>query len=316
MRKTNGYYMAKYLKSNFFVLLCELVIVLLLSLICAVILESQPVWLAPTLATVAYLMAELRFMMAYVATNARHEQELEWFKTASAEQVAGEPESRPDAEPTDADAPAVTEEDQQPEQTDEAEFRLMMAYVATNARHEQELAWAKDAGAEQAESEPESQPDAEPTDADVPAVTEEDQQPKQTDEADDSYAEQEAVGEEPVEEEPVEQEFDEEEPTEEEIRENFSNDEPVGQSKDEQEPIQPELKQISMDMDEPEQSELSQESSDDEQDEEGELEMEAISLDTKVNVDDLTMDEGELATDTLEIGEIDEPSGSYKRRLP
>lgn len=70
MKKSNGYYMRSYLKNNWLVLVCELVIVLLLALICTVVVGGQPTWLTPAMAVTAYLLAELRFMMAYVATVA------------------------------------------------------------------------------------------------------------------------------------------------------------------------------------------------------------------------------------------------------
>jgi hypothetical protein len=73
--KKNGNYLGKYLKSNALVLLCELAVVLLLGFICSFIVDADPLWLAPVLAFVAYLMAELRFMMAYVATNVRRDRE-------------------------------------------------------------------------------------------------------------------------------------------------------------------------------------------------------------------------------------------------
>lgn len=73
MSNNNGHYMIKYLKNNAIVLLCELIVVLLLGLICTIILGGEPMWLAPLLAVIAYFMAELRFMMAYVATNVRRD---------------------------------------------------------------------------------------------------------------------------------------------------------------------------------------------------------------------------------------------------
>ena len=50
--RTNGYYFGKYLKDNALVLLCELIVVLLLSVICCIILGGEPLWLAPTLTAV------------------------------------------------------------------------------------------------------------------------------------------------------------------------------------------------------------------------------------------------------------------------
>jgi hypothetical protein len=63
--------LGRYLKENVVVLLFELIIVVLLAYICSLMLGGEPVWLAPVLAVFAYLMAELRFMMAYVANASR-----------------------------------------------------------------------------------------------------------------------------------------------------------------------------------------------------------------------------------------------------
>ena len=71
--KKNENYIGKYLKSNALVLVCELAVVLLLGFICAFIVNADPLWLAPVLAFVAYLMAELRFMMSYMAEQARRD---------------------------------------------------------------------------------------------------------------------------------------------------------------------------------------------------------------------------------------------------
>lgn len=114
MEKTNGYYVAKYLKNNALVLVCELVVVLLLSLICSIIMEAEPMWLAPLIAVVTYLVAELRFMMAYVATNARHEHDMAVAK--------GEIDEAEDEETAEA-------EDEQP--TPVADAALFMAAAVT-----------------------------------------------------------------------------------------------------------------------------------------------------------------------------------------
>ena len=63
----------RYFKENLVVLLFELIIVVLLACICSLMLGGEPVWLAPTLAVFAYLMAELRFMMSYMAEQARRD---------------------------------------------------------------------------------------------------------------------------------------------------------------------------------------------------------------------------------------------------
>jgi len=67
MKQSNSRYFKNYFKHNGVVLICELLIVLLLSLVCTILLKAQPAWLAPVLAVAAYMLAELRFMMAYVA---------------------------------------------------------------------------------------------------------------------------------------------------------------------------------------------------------------------------------------------------------
>lgn len=69
MKKGIGYYMRSYLKSNALVLFFELIVIVLLALVCAMLLGGTPLWLGPAMAFVAYLLAELRFMMAYVASN-------------------------------------------------------------------------------------------------------------------------------------------------------------------------------------------------------------------------------------------------------
>lgn len=66
-QNNNARYIKNYLKHNGIVLICELLIVLLLSIICTILLGGSPKWLAPVLAVAAYLLAELRFMMAYMA---------------------------------------------------------------------------------------------------------------------------------------------------------------------------------------------------------------------------------------------------------
>lgn len=73
MNKDFKYYSLKYLKSNGVVLLCELLVVFLLGLVCTLLLGGQPLWLAPVLSVVAYILAELRFMMAYVGKNVNHD---------------------------------------------------------------------------------------------------------------------------------------------------------------------------------------------------------------------------------------------------
>ena len=74
MDKKTTQYLKNYFSHNGIVLACELLIVLLLSLICTMLIGGQPKWLAPTLSVVAYLLAELRFMMAYIAKCVKRDQ--------------------------------------------------------------------------------------------------------------------------------------------------------------------------------------------------------------------------------------------------
>ncbi len=76
MKRNSGYYIGKYLRENGLVLLCELLVVLLLGIICSILLQAQPLWLAPVMAVVAYFLAEIRFTMAYVAKNVNRDREL------------------------------------------------------------------------------------------------------------------------------------------------------------------------------------------------------------------------------------------------
>ena len=69
MNKGIGYYIRSYLKKNALVLFFELVVVVLLAMVCTMLLGGSPAWLGPVLAFTAYLLAEMRFMMAFVATN-------------------------------------------------------------------------------------------------------------------------------------------------------------------------------------------------------------------------------------------------------
>ncbi len=95
MKKGIGYYMRSYLKNNALVLFFELVVIVLLALVCTVLLGGQPVWLGPAMALVAYLLAEMRFMMAYVASNVNKEAKEEEKETEE-DDVFGEQASEPD----------------------------------------------------------------------------------------------------------------------------------------------------------------------------------------------------------------------------
>ena len=77
MKNGTGYYLKSYLKNNLAVLIFELIIIVLLAVVCTVLLGGEPVWLGSVLALCAYLLAELRFMMSYVASKTRKQAEAE-----------------------------------------------------------------------------------------------------------------------------------------------------------------------------------------------------------------------------------------------
>lgn len=161
MEKTNGYYVGIYLKNNGLALVCELIVVLLLSLICTIIMDGQPMWLAPTMATITYLIAEIRFMMAYVATNARYDHEMAMIK-GDADAGAGENEDQTKQEAVEtADEPAV----------------VAAAVVTTNELpDEDEPVVQKDGAPEICEQQCEEQAAAEEDEA----VAEEEQEPEES----------------------------------------------------------------------------------------------------------------------------------------
>ena len=149
MKKSNGYYMRSYLKNNWLVLLCELVIVLLLALICTVVIGGQPAWLTPLMAVTAYLLAEIRFMMAYVATLATKAQE----------------EDQAEAQEDDLLPSEVTEpedEKEVPEQLAEDDSETVEEPTADKGREQEPDGWIgvvdEEAG-EDAEPLPTAQPD-------------------------------------------------------------------------------------------------------------------------------------------------------------
>lgn len=145
MEKTNGYYVAKYLKNNALVLVCELVVVLLLSLICSIIMEADPMWLPPVIAVVTYLIAEVRFMMAYVATNARHEHDIAVAKGEIVEDELAKQGADEQEESTSEDAFSA------------ADAALFVAAATAVEQNEQSEAQTEDDDAEQQEVEAEQE---------------------------------------------------------------------------------------------------------------------------------------------------------------
>lgn len=108
-------YLKRYLKENLVVLLFELVIVVLLACICSLMLGGEPVWLAPALAVFAYLMAELRFMMSYMASCAREARE---------ERKESAPEEKPLQEADEQESVAAMQEDALLEMSEDLEEDL------------------------------------------------------------------------------------------------------------------------------------------------------------------------------------------------
>jgi hypothetical protein len=98
----------RYFKENLVVLLFELIIVVLLACICSLMLGGKPVWLAPALAVFAYLMAELRFMMSFVAGAARQQASDELNAVTQAEGALEDLPDEPVIEEDDEQAPYVS----------------------------------------------------------------------------------------------------------------------------------------------------------------------------------------------------------------
>lgn len=150
MKQSNSRYFKNYFKHNGIVLICELLIVLLLSLICTILLKAQPKWLAPVLAVAAYMLAELRFMMAYVAKCVKRDRLL-----AQQAREAEEDEDEMVA-PTPAAAPAP-EDDIDADDEDEAEdddidaFDEDEAYYAEEEPSEEEPAQEEEIVEEEAD---------------------------------------------------------------------------------------------------------------------------------------------------------------------
>ena len=141
MKKSNGYYLKSYLKNNWLVLVCELVIVVLLALICTILIGGQPAWLTPVMALTAYLLAEIRFMMAYIATLATKAQE-----TGDADEEAEED----DLMPVSVTEPEAAEEISQDEAVTEAADECDEAGAEVSEPEVEEVAEAVEKPAEPA----------------------------------------------------------------------------------------------------------------------------------------------------------------------
>lgn len=271
MEKTNGYYVAKYLKNNALVLLCELVVVLLLSLICTIIMEAEPLWLAPVIAVVTYLIAEIRFMMAYVATNARHEHDM-----AVAKGELAEDEQENEQEPA------------QEEPTPVADAALFMAAAAVAAEQDKEPAEQDENPAEQDEE----------SDVSVTDVVED--QVEQEAENEPEFEDDQAAAEDEVPEAEIEPEAEETEPEQEQ--------EPIIEEDDMAEPVFDELPpRISLEIDdEDEAMDALFGTPVFEQDDQNKADIALESLEIADDeLDGMTMDGDDFARDVLEIGEIE-----------
>lgn len=114
-QNNNARYIKNYLKHNGIVLICELLIVLLLSIICTILLDGTPRWFAPILAVAAYLLAELRFMMAYFAKCVKRDR---WMREQ--QQTAEESDNEPvDGKEIPQDTEEETAEKDEPEIEDD-----------------------------------------------------------------------------------------------------------------------------------------------------------------------------------------------------
>lgn len=277
MEKTNGYYVAKYLKNNALVLVCELVIVLLLSLICTIIMEAEPLWLAPAIAVVTYLVAEVRFMMAYVATNARHEHEMAKAKGENGEQT------------DDADA-----ETEQTEEDDTAVAAVMAAAAMTEDDRDDEAASET---AEQA---------SEPTDG----HDEQTDEGAAYDEPSDESQEDDEQANEPVFDDaigmPVQDSIDMDD-EDEAVEALFATVEMQAETEEIVETDEAEEETVAVENAPVRDEETEQQ---DEapapEAEQKELVLESIEMSAEDDVDDMTMDDDDFARDVLEIGEIEE----------
>ena len=145
MKQSNSRYFKNYFKHNGVVLICELLIVLLLSLICTILLKAQPKWLAPVLAVAAYVLAELRFMMAYVAKCVKRDHLLaQQAREAEEDDVNDEPTPAPVAPAPVDDIDADDEEDEddidafdeEEENEDEAEEEYYVESEADEAAYQ------------------------------------------------------------------------------------------------------------------------------------------------------------------------------------
>ncbi len=116
MKSNKSRYLKNYFKHNGMVLICELLIVLLLSLVCTLLLKATPVWFAPVMALAAYLLAELRFMMAYIAKCVKRDSQ------ATAQPRAAQEEAPTAQDDFDADETDEDPADERDDEEDPGEF--------------------------------------------------------------------------------------------------------------------------------------------------------------------------------------------------
>lgn len=116
MKSNKSRYLKNYFKHNGIVLICELLIVLLLSLVCTLLLKATPVWFAPVMALAAYLLAELRFMMAYIAKCVKRDYQATAQPHTAQEEA---PTVQDDFDADDADEDPADERDDEEEEPSE-----------------------------------------------------------------------------------------------------------------------------------------------------------------------------------------------------
>ncbi len=123
-----AHYLKNYFKHNGVVLVCELLIVLLLSIACTFLLNGSPRWLAPALAVAAYILAELRFMMAYIAKCVKRDRMLEAQARAAEEDE--------DTDLPEDDLPAAEDEEPAPAEEEAYEEDEEVAFSDEDAEGE------------------------------------------------------------------------------------------------------------------------------------------------------------------------------------
>ncbi len=154
MKKGLGYYMKNYFKHNLVVLLFELVIIVLIGVLVTMLLGGQPAWLGPVLAVTGYLLAEIRFMMAYIAEKSREAAEQE----AQADELIDAPVETPDETP-DVELDEISDEAAKKNAEEAVEGTTEETSVAEVENQPAEKACEDEVGFEESEEDSADAPD-------------------------------------------------------------------------------------------------------------------------------------------------------------